>query len=194
MSRNGVFVAVVGPSGAGKDTLLNGAAKALADRPDILFVRRIITRAPDGATEDHDTMSVEAFQAAKQAGDFCLSWHANGLHYALPRSTLDAQKAGRTVVANLSRAILSEICHDFRPILLIEVSAAQHILAARLLARGRETAEAIEERIKRARNFDVPACVSKHVIIENSGSLDTGVNAMIKALRAAVSLVSSSSA
>ena len=185
----GVFVAVVGPSGAGKDTLLNGAAEALADREDIVFVRRVITRSPDGATEDHDTLSVEAFEAGHQAGEFCLSWHANGLSYALPQSALTAQRSGSTVVANLSRAVLGETCRDFRPILLIEVSAAHHVLAARLLARGRETAEDVEQRLKRSQDFDVPACIAQHMIIDNSGSLDDGIRLMSEAIRSAASLV-----
>jgi len=42
--RNGAFVAVVGPSGAGKDTLIAHARDALAGEPQVEFVRRVITR------------------------------------------------------------------------------------------------------------------------------------------------------
>jgi ribose 1,5-bisphosphokinase len=181
----GIFVAVVGPSGAGKDTLLNGAAKALAGRTDIIFVRRIITRSPDGATEDHDTMSDEAFQAASQAGDFSLSWHANGLSYALPRSTITAQRSGATIVANLSRSVLNDAVRVYGSVVLIEVTATQEVLAQRLLARGRETAEDVEKRLQRDPGFDVPSCIRKHVVIDNSGVLEQGIGKMTDAILAA---------
>jgi ribose 1,5-bisphosphokinase len=59
--RNGAFVAVVGPSGAGKDTLIAHARSALAGEPQIDFVRRVITRPSDGQTEDHDTLADAEF-------------------------------------------------------------------------------------------------------------------------------------
>ena len=40
----GCFVAVVGPSGAGKDTIMDAARVALAGDTRFHFVRRIITR------------------------------------------------------------------------------------------------------------------------------------------------------
>src|SRR5215207_2300078 len=102
----GVFVAIVGPSGAGKDTLLKAAAEALSHRPDIVFVRRVITRTSDGVSEDHDTLTPHAFEAARTAGLFCLSWRAHGLFYGLPHSALDAVRRGDAVVANVSRTVL----------------------------------------------------------------------------------------
>ena len=55
--RKGMFVAIVGPSGAGKDTVIRAVAEAVHDQSDIIFVRRVITRLSDGVTEDHDTMT-----------------------------------------------------------------------------------------------------------------------------------------
>ena len=59
----GVFVAA-GPSGVGKDTLINHARAGLAGRPEFVFVRRIITRRPDAHLEDHDSLAPAAFEAA----------------------------------------------------------------------------------------------------------------------------------
>ena len=39
-----MLVLVVGPSGAGKDTLLDAAKQALADNGRFHFVRRVVTR------------------------------------------------------------------------------------------------------------------------------------------------------
>ncbi|TIW17524.1 MAG: phosphonate metabolism protein/1,5-bisphosphokinase (PRPP-forming) PhnN, partial [Mesorhizobium sp.] len=41
--RNGVFVAVVGPSGAGKDTVIGYAKARFAGETRLEFVRRVIT-------------------------------------------------------------------------------------------------------------------------------------------------------
>ena len=60
---------IVGPSGAGKDTLLRHAAAALGRNPDIVFVRRIVTR-PPSAAEDHHSVSPDEFLAAARHGAF----------------------------------------------------------------------------------------------------------------------------
>ena len=51
-SRQGHLVLVVGPSGAGKDTLINGARETLAQHHTIRVVRRVVTRA-SSQWEDH---------------------------------------------------------------------------------------------------------------------------------------------
>lgn len=178
----GVFVAVVGPSGAGKDSLLNGAASTLAARTDIRFVRRVVTRVPDRESEDHDTLSVEAFNAAKARGAFCLSWSAHGLHYAVPMSALEATRQGCVVVANLSRSALTEMVRVFGSAMLIEVTAAREVLAERLRARQREAPADVEKRLQRAATFDIPAGLRRHVVIDNSTTLESGVRDMIEAI------------
>lgn len=90
----GRLVLVVGPSGAGKDTLMRLAQEQLRDDRRFIFVRRVITRKADAALEDHDTMSEAAFAAAEAAGAFMLSWRAHGLGYGLPRSVADEIAAG----------------------------------------------------------------------------------------------------
>lgn len=178
----GVFVAVVGPSGAGKDTLLNGAARALAAQTDIRFVRRVITRAPDRASEDHDTLSVEAFNAEKARGAFCLSWAAHGLHYGVPISALHATRQGCVVVANLSRSALTDMTDIFERAMLIEVTAARDVLAQRLMARKREAPTEVEERLRRSSAFAVPAGLRGHIVIDNSTTLESGVRDMAEAI------------
>ena len=72
--EGGVFIAVVGPSGAGKDTLINYARERLAGETAVLFVRRTVTRPNEGAGEDHETLTSEEFDRRKRRGVFSLSW------------------------------------------------------------------------------------------------------------------------
>ncbi|RUU77437.1 phosphonate metabolism protein/1,5-bisphosphokinase (PRPP-forming) PhnN, partial [Mesorhizobium sp. M7A.F.Ca.MR.362.00.0.0] len=71
--RDGVFVAVVGPSGAGKDTVIGYARVRFADETRLEFVRRVITRPSDVASEDHDTLADAAFVEAEADGAFAIS-------------------------------------------------------------------------------------------------------------------------
>ena len=86
---NGSLVLVVGPSGAGKDSVLNGARAALADDDDFVFVRRTITRTSGAGGEDNVEVTPEAFAAAKATGAFALSWRAHDLDYGIPKSIED---------------------------------------------------------------------------------------------------------
>ena len=101
----GRLILVVGPSGAGKDTLLNLARAACANDENVVFPRRVVTR--EASTfEDNAQVSFEAFRQARARGDFAVHWEAHGHGYALPRAIDDELRAGRTVVANVSRTVL----------------------------------------------------------------------------------------
>ena len=64
------MIVIVGPSGAGKDSLMAFAADRLGDRPDIGFVRRVITRPADAGGEAHHAASDDAFAAMAAARQF----------------------------------------------------------------------------------------------------------------------------
>src|SRR5262245_48468843 len=101
----GRLVLVVGPSGAGKDPLIGGAREGCGDDPAIVFPRRVVTRPPSSA-EDNDAMTPEGFNQAVADGAFALWWEAHGNRYGIPVSIDDAIRNGRTVVCNVSRAII----------------------------------------------------------------------------------------
>ncbi|TWG91277.1 ribose 1,5-bisphosphokinase [Mesorhizobium sp. J18] len=183
--RDGVFVAVAGPSGAGKDTLMDFARRHFAERSDaIVFVRRIVTRPADTSNEDHDTISKEAFDKAHAEGRFSISWKANGLCYALPAEVDDILRKGGVVVANVSRAAIPEIEARYRNVAVIIVTAPAEVLAERLAGRGRESHDEILARLERNANYanGTPGAT----VIDNSGTLEEGgarfVTALSKAL------------
>jgi len=147
--RTGCFVAVVGPSGAGKDTLIDLARRAFANEQDVHFVRRVVTRPSEPGGEDHDTLSLQEFEAAEQAGAFAISWRAHGLCYGLPAEIDRHMTSGMAVVANLSRAALPDLKERYANVVVAVVTAEPRVLADRLAARGRETREEIFARLSR---------------------------------------------
>jgi ribose 1,5-bisphosphokinase len=167
--ESGCFVAVAGPSGAGKDTLIRGVQERLAGDRRFVFARRIITRQAD-CTEDHDTLTAFEFMQMRAAGAFLLSWSANGLSYGLPGGLGFDLLEGRIVIANVSRAVLPEVRQLFRRHLVVHVTAAPEVLAARLSARGREDAAAQQARLARALLHDATVCAD--ITVDNSDNLD----------------------
>lgn len=171
---HGLLVAVVGPSGAGKDTLLRLAMAELAGEPRIRLARRVVTRPCDGSSEDHDTLDEAGFAEAEQAGAFALTWRAHGLSYALPAALVDHVKAGDVVVANLSRRSLGPALTRFKRLAVVEITAPRAVLVERIAARGREDAAEIERRLARAAELEVPAGTLGTLRIDNSGAPETG--------------------
>jgi ribose 1,5-bisphosphokinase len=173
----GTFVAVVGPSGSGKDTLIRAA---LARRPDLAAARRVISRPPDDATEVFESVTEAEFALARVEGRFALDWRAHGLSYAIPASVERDLLAGRHVLANLSRQAIAAARARFQPFLALAVTAPAEVLARRLRARGREDAAAIAERLDRAGH--APAAGADMVVVDNGGSLEAGLRAFLRAL------------
>lgn len=165
----GVLVAVVGPSGAGKDTLMSLAARHFAPAPDIRFARRIVTRDAVAELEDHESLDEAAFDTAFRDGAFCLTWAAHGLRYALPVKVAEDVAAGRVVVANVSRGCLKVAAASFPGLRVVEITARPDLLLARILARGREDEAAVKARLDRQVALHVPPEAADHVRIDNSG-------------------------
>ena len=169
---------VVGPSGAGKDTLLDLARNAYKDDPDVVFARRVITREPMG--EDHDTLDEAAFIAARRNGAFLLAWGAHGLHYGIPASLRHDLQSGRTVVANVSRSVIPEAETLDAHVTVLNVTAATEVLARRIAARGRESLADIEQRLQREQPIVTTRAQLIHV--QNNGALDEAARLFMAAL------------
>ena len=132
LAPKGCFVAVVGPSGAGKDTIMDAARAALADDHRFHFVRRIITRPQMPGTEDHDSLTENAFVMAANDDAFALHWQAHGLSYGLPKSLNEEIAKGSVVIANVSRRVLGEIRSLYVSRSIVVISAKPEVLAERL--------------------------------------------------------------
>lgn len=145
----GRFIAVVGPSGAGKDTLIGLARAACAGDGNVVFPRRVVTREAS-ASEDNVQVSLDAFRQARRRGDFAVHWEAHGHCYALPRAIDDDIRAGRTVVANVSRTVVDAIRRAYADVTVVSITAPSEILSQRLAARARSSDGEIEHRLSRA--------------------------------------------
>jgi ribose 1,5-bisphosphokinase len=145
----GRLVLVVGPSGAGKDTLLGLARTACADDGDIIFARRLVTREAS-SFEDNEQLSVDAFQAAVERGDFAIHWEAHGHRYGLPRAIDDDIRSGRTVVANVSRTVADSMRRAYCNVWVVSITAPPEVLASRLAMRARTSDGVLEHRLQRA--------------------------------------------
>jgi ribose 1,5-bisphosphokinase len=176
----GALVVVVGPSGAGKDTLLAMAHALCADDARIAFPRRIVTRPPSDA-EDHDSVSPFEFDAAIGQGAYAFWWEAHGLKYALSTAIDTELRAGRTVVCNVSRAVVSQLRGRYESVTAVLVTAPKDVLLARLAARGRERAGDVAGRVDRT----APAIAEfePDIVIENIGDPRAGATRLAEALR-----------
>ena len=165
--EGGALLVIVGPSGAGKDTLIDGLRLRFADDPRVRFVQRTVTRRADPNAEAHASMTVADFEAAQQAGAFSVTWDANGLKYGLPADVADHLASGGLAVANGSRQALPAIRAAFARVIVVAVTVAEAELARRLAARGRETAAEIAGRLQRARDLKVSG--DDVLYLDNSG-------------------------
>jgi len=173
----GRLIAVVGPSGVGKDTVIAGICAA---RPDLYRVRRTITRDAEAGGEAFTPLSVAEFEAAEAQGAFALSWRAHGLAYGIPAGVRDVLDAGRDAVANLSRGVLDEARAAFPGLVVLALEANPGKLAARLAARGRESAADVEARLARARAYEVAG--DDVLRVANDGPVDVTVDRVLGAL------------
>lgn len=173
---------VMGPSGAGKDTLLALARRAL-EGDTILFAHRFITRQAAAGHENFIALSEAEFALRDRLNLFTLTWDAHGLRYGLGREIELWQTAGCTVVVSGSRGHFLKSLTRRQDVTPILITAPPEMLAERLRRRGREDAAAIHERLARAQAFTVDH--PRLAMIVNDGAPEKGAMRLVEALRAA---------
>jgi ribose 1,5-bisphosphokinase len=180
----GRLVLIVGPSGAGKDTLIAGAKAACAADPGVVFPRRIVTR-PASDAEDHDSLETYDFDCAVKNARLAFWWEAHGQKYGIPCEADHHIRAGRVVVSNVSRAIVADIRGRYACVDAVLVTAPADILATRLARRSRQTDGLVAERIRRSAAFG--GFRPDHVI-ETTGTPEAAVQQLLGIIRGASTL------
>jgi len=181
----GTLVYVMGPSGSGKDSLIDYVRRSLnysysltwnssagihkGLRP-VFFVRRYITRPAGAIGERHYSLTMEEFQRLRFRGEFALSWESHGLCYGIGSEIDSLLAGGAVVVVNGSREHLFRVLKKYPALAPVLISARPEVLLARLEKRGREEAEAIRERLAGA-NMETPD-IPGLIRLDNSGSLE----------------------
>lgn len=180
-NRRGCLVLVVGPSGAGKDSILDGARRCLGDDPAFTFVRREITRPAAAGGEEHVPVSMPTFRERAVDGTYALAWEAHGHGYGIPAAALTGLRRGQSAIANVSRGIVASARTRFDPVRIVSIAVPPHILAERLANRGREDGSAVARRLARADAFQVEG--EDVLTLVNDGPLASSVDAFVEILQ-----------
>ena len=139
----GKLIYLLGPSGAGKDSLIAAAREALHEI-GCEVAQRVITRSAESVGEQALEVSAQEFEKAVQRGEFALCWRANGLGYGIPVQIDAWLAAGRHVLVNGSRGHLQQARERYPELIPILLTVTNEVLRRRLIRRGRESGEEIE--------------------------------------------------
>lgn len=166
----GLVVLVVGPSGAGKDTLIGIAQERCKGRADVVFPVRTVTREAS-QHENNRSVSLDAFAHEAESGAFALWWQAHGHCYGIPNTIDHELRAGRSVVANVSRGVIGDARARYANVKVVNVTAPADVLAERLAARNRSSDGSLAARLGRVSG---EGDFQPDLVIENVGDAEIG--------------------
>ena len=170
----GRLIAIVGPSGSGKDTLISGLQSQIKAH----FPARFITRQSFPNDEKYTPVSKKEFQHLIDTNQLAFYWSAHNLSYGIPITINQFLSKGKDVIFNCSRVALNEISQKYTNLEIIIITAPPEILKMRLIARGRETTGEIASRVNR----NVDTKLTGAITVDNSKSIEEGLINLIKAI------------
>jgi ribose 1,5-bisphosphokinase len=173
------LIYIIGPSGAGKDSVLHALRQTWPGAANAHWARRTITRPTQTDGEQHEAVDVASFDQLRAQGTFGLHWEANTLRYGVRATELAPLDHGRCVFVNGSRGHLPDLLARWPEATVVHISASPEVLAQRLSARGREAPQDIAARLRR----EVPiALPTNHIAIQNGGPLQEAADALAQQL------------
>lgn len=174
--QSGRLLYVVGASGAGKDSIIEGCKAQLGDHASCKFARRFITRPKNAQGENHISLSTQEFIQRRDSNGFAMHWQANSYHYGIAQEINHWLASGYNVVVNGSRAHLDNAtCIYGEMLLTVYVDVALDLLRDRLLKRNRESHAEVALRLERARYYNDKMPLNAHCI-ENNGAIEVAVD------------------
>lgn len=176
---SGKLLYLVGASGSGKDSLLEGCRQRLQSEHGCFVAHRYITRAANIGGENHIHLSAEEFDMRASMGMFAMQWYSHGYSYGIGSEIDNWLAKGVNVVINGSREYLRIAMHSYPNLIPVLVEVDDETLHQRLLKRGREGEIEILQRLERHRQIvdSLPANIMR---IDNNTDLKHGVDALLK--------------
>lgn len=176
---SGKLLYLVGASGSGKDSLLEGCRQRLQTNHCCFVAHRYITRAANVGGENHIHLSPEEFDMRATMGMFAMQWYSHDYSYGIGSEIDNWLAKGINVVINGSREYLQIAMHAYPNLIPVLVEVDEAILQQRLIQRGRETEAEIVKRLNRHRQF-VDSLPENIMLIDNNTHLQEGVDALLK--------------
>ncbi|MDP3887482.1 phosphonate metabolism protein/1,5-bisphosphokinase (PRPP-forming) PhnN [Hydrogenophaga sp.] len=176
------LIYVVGASGSGKDTLMGYARQKLAGDPRVCFAHRYITRCATAGGENHVALTPQEFTSRENGKLFAMHWSSHGMHYGIGIEINQWLAKGITVVINGSREYLEEARQRYPELLPVTIDVATDVLRARLLARGREDAASVEQRLRRHETLQRQPLPG--VRIQNNGLVEAAGDELVRLIAA----------
>ncbi|MDO5654391.1 MAG: phosphonate metabolism protein/1,5-bisphosphokinase (PRPP-forming) PhnN [Brachymonas sp.] len=175
------LVYCMGPSGAGKDSLLAWLQDHTRHLHHLHWARRTIARDVQTHGEQHEVVSEGDFLRLLGENAFAMHWSANHMRYGIRHAELAPLQQGHWVLVNGSREYWPEVAERFANVVLpVYIDASPDVIRQRLLARGRETLPHIEQRMARNALFSVPP---DGIHIRNDSTLDAAGNELLRQLQ-----------
>ena len=182
-----LLVVVSGPSGVGKDTLLERLAQLNGD-VKMQFVVTATTRKPREGERDgvnHHFMDRTAFERMIERGELLEYANVYGNYYGVPKSQVrDALREGRHVLLRVDvqgaerlRTVAPEAVFVF------VLPPSLETLEARLHARGKDSPESIKTRLAAARTEIEQSDRFDYRIVNGDGAIDDSVKELVDIIR-----------
>jgi ribose 1,5-bisphosphokinase len=170
MQQGNLFY-LMGASGVGKDSLLDYLRTHLHENSPVVIPQRYITRPAAAGGETHIELTRQAFQERLHVGGFAMHWESHGYLYGLGDEIVPLLARGYQVVINGSRHYLETaraLYPNLHPVL---VTVSHDQLLHRLVNRGRESKQEIEQRLQRAEALDAQLQDQDLLRLANDGPL-----------------------
>ncbi|MFM9993554.1 MAG: phosphonate metabolism protein/1,5-bisphosphokinase (PRPP-forming) PhnN [Burkholderiaceae bacterium] len=178
---SGKIIYVIGPSGAGKDSLMKWVLQHKSASMNFHWAKRIVTRHPTEGEGTDEYVSAESFEKLLSSHMLAMHWSAHDIEYGILKSDLLCIESDTMVFINGSRSYLSQAIELFPKLCAVHITASAKTLEQRLYQRARESQDKILARLSRP-ELARPDLNIPWLEMLNEGSLEDGGNKILSFL------------